>query len=69
MSESFALLQKDEITDENKLVQNHLQSLHDMSENYFTHLNDFDYKLICNTFRVDPGLFSYCLQDELMLNF
>ena len=26
MSKSFALLQKDEITDINKLVQNHLQS-------------------------------------------
>ena len=56
MNKSFALLPKDEITDNRKLVQNHLQLLRDLLENYFPDLNDFDFKLIRNLFEVDPRL-------------
>ena len=66
MSEIFALLQKDEITDINKLVQNHLQSLRDLLGNYFPDLNDFDYKLICNHFAIHIKLLPYSLQDEFV---
>ena len=66
MIENFALLQKDEINDITELVQNHLQSLCDLSGNYFPDLNGFDYKLIRNLLGVDPRLFSYSLRDEFV---
>ena len=66
MSESFALLQKDETTGIGKLVQNHLQSLRDLLEDYFPDLNDFDYKLICNPFEIDPKLLPHSLQDAFV---
>ena len=66
MSEIFALLQKDEITDINKLVQNHLQSLRDLLRNYFPDLNDFDYKLICIHSWVHTRIFPHTLQDEFV---
>ena len=57
ISESFTLQQKDEITDINKFVQNHLQLLRDLLGNYFSDLNDFDYKLIRNLFGLIPDFF------------
>ena len=66
--QSFASLQKDQITDISKLMQNHLQPLRDLLKNYSPNLNEFDYKLICKTFGVDPRLFPHSLQDEF-LNF
>ena len=53
MSASFALLQKDEITDISQLVQNQLQSFRDLLKRYFPNLNDFEYKLISNLFGVN----------------
>ena len=66
MIESFALLQKDKITNISELVQNHLLSLRDLLGNYLPDLKDFDYKLIRNLFEVDPRLLSHSLQYELV---
>ena len=66
MSKSFALLQKDKITDISKLVQNHLHSLRNLLGNYFPNLNDYNYKLIRNFFEVDLRLLSQNLQNKFV---
>ena len=66
MSKSFGLLQKDEITDISKLVQNHLQSLCDLLGNYFLDVNDFDYQLLRNSLGIDTILLPHSLQDDFI---
>ena len=65
MSKSFALVQKYEINDINKLIQNQLQSLCEMLGKYFPDLNDFDFKQIRNPFEVDSRLL-HNLQDKFV---
>jgi len=66
MSESFTLLQREEITDISELVQNHLVSLHNQLGMYFPDLDDLDYRLIRNPFEVDPRSLSEGSQDEFV---
>jgi len=65
-SESFILLQREEITDISELVQNHLVSLHNQLGMYFPDLDGLDYRLIRNPFGVDPRSLSEDLQDEFV---
>ena len=66
MNERFALLQKEQIIDISKLLQNHLQSLRDLFGNYFPDLKDFDYKLIRNLYGVGSRLLPHSLQHEFI---
>ena len=65
-SKNFALLQKDDINDISKFVQNHLQSLRNLLRNYFPGLNDFDYKLIRNLFVADSRPLPHSFQNEFV---